>query len=86
MKIKNIEPQVGNEQNNTEMAKITIEEDGKLYIYSAQLQDVLDDTIFKNLCGVFKREIKKKIAFNKLNKQAKETKIESLKGKEIDAE
>jgi len=62
----------------------TIEEEGKDYVFSAQLQDVLDDAIFKNLCGVFKRAIKKKEAFNKISKQTKETKVKALKGKEID--
>ena len=84
MKVKDIEIQKGGGENSGESAKITIEEDGKEYVFSAQLQDVLDDAIFKNLCGVFKRAIKKKVAFNKISKQVKETKVKALKGKEID--
>ena len=83
MKIKDIEVQEGKKPNGGESAKITIEKDGKEYVFSAQLQDVLDDAIFENLCGVFKREIKKRVAFNKMNKQAKEAKVKSLKGKKI---
>jgi hypothetical protein len=79
MKIKEIIPQKRDGVITSGM--VTIEEEGEEYVFSAQMADLMDDTIFPNLCSVWKREIKKKKEFAKVNEKAINDKLKKFKGK-----
>ena len=83
MKIKDIIEQPGSTPNSEGSAKVIIEEDGVEYTFSARMGHILDDKMFVNLCGVWKRDIEEKKKYKKISKTTKATKIKALKGKEI---
>jgi hypothetical protein len=79
MKIKEIIPQ--KRDGVITSGKVTIEDEGEEYGFSAQMMDIMDDDIFPNLCSVWKREIKKKKEFAKMSEEAINTKVNKRKGK-----
>jgi hypothetical protein len=79
MKIKEIIPQ--KRDGVITSGKVTIEDEGEEYVFSAQMMDLMDDDIFPNLCSVWKRDIKKKKEFAKVNEKAITTKVKKRKGK-----
>ncbi len=81
MKIKEIIPQ--KRDGVITSGKVTIEENDKEYEFSAQMSDLLDDTIYPNLCSVWKREIKKKEEFAKVDEKAINAKLKKMKGKKV---
>jgi hypothetical protein len=81
MKMKEIIPQ--KRDGVITSGKVTIEDEGKEYEFSAQMADLMDDDIFPNLCSVWKREIKKKKEFAKVNEKAINAKLKKMKGKKV---
>jgi hypothetical protein len=81
MKVKEIIPQ--KREGVIESGKVIIEENGKEYTVSAKMMDILDDDTFPNLCSVWKRDIKKKEEFAKMNEKAITDKVKKFKGKTI---
>jgi len=83
MKIKDIIEQGGATSNDEGSAKVIIEDDGEEYHFSAQMRYIVDDKMFDNVCGVWKREIAERKKFKKISKRTKDSRLKTLKGKEM---
>jgi hypothetical protein len=79
MKIKEIIPQ--KRDGVITSGRVTIEDEGEEYVFSAQMMDLMDDDIYPNLCSVWKRDIENKKEFAKVNEKAKNAKVKKLKGR-----